>query len=535
MAHSWKGWGETPTAQCACCKQLSNTLHIFCCNCGLTYHRNCYDEHVRGTRHDRCRRAVPVRGIAQKKIFAVTKCNLKKSRGTFEISGSRLSIVTRGLARTKSFSVPATAVTVSEEADGSIALSHTGGGTTRWLFVESGDVQTFLRLVRALQGRTVRFSSPRPSQLGRPSMPAGSQRPDATPSVRTPTEHFELSTPREQVTKLCYIWRSKEWRESTIWIQLDSASFAEGNMRRATRLIDFSRPVGQRACVGKTQKPEVYHDGTQEAYFVDVEMQAVCHALALAYNANAPPKRVAFVPAYCVRRHGSNLAPHERLLAVEPYLPGEYTKHNNNYGYVSEDDRNTPQAFSHFTYEYTRHKLIVVDIQGVQDIYTDPQIHTADGIGYGVGNWGQEGFERFFETHTCNALCRGLGLPAVNDRQPRLSGTVSAKDLRGQFDDSFTVSRFTRPLRPVPGSAYAEDLALYGISAADFDRIAATFARYAPAGNPDALPVADVFSLLADLEFSLSQAHMDALFARVGTSDDAVSFREVLDLWRQRE
>ena len=64
------------------------------------------------------------------------------------------------------------------------------------------------------------------------------------------------------------------------------------------------------------------------------------------------------------------------MCAVEPYINGVYRKHNNNYGSVSEDERNTPQAFSHFTYEASGHNLLAVDIQGVQDLYTDPQVRT---------------------------------------------------------------------------------------------------------------------------------------------------------------
>jgi elongation factor 2 kinase len=44
-----------------------------------------------------------------------------------------------------------------------------------------------------------------------------------------------------------------------------------------------------------------------------------------------------------------------------------------------QDDRNTPQAFSHFTYESSDHMVLVCDIQGVGDVYTDPQMHTLDG------------------------------------------------------------------------------------------------------------------------------------------------------------
>jgi hypothetical protein len=41
------------------------------------------------------------------------------------------------------------------------------------------------------------------------------------------------------------------------------------------------------------------------------------------------------------------------------------------------------QAFSHFTFEASCHEQIVVDIQGVGDLYTDPQIHTNLGFEYG--------------------------------------------------------------------------------------------------------------------------------------------------------
>ena len=32
---------------------------------------------------------------------------------------------------------------------------------------------------------------------------------------------------------------------------------------------------------------------------------------------------------------------------VEPYIAGPYRKHNNNFGYVSDDERNTPQGTTH--------------------------------------------------------------------------------------------------------------------------------------------------------------------------------------------
>ena len=72
--------------------------------------------------------------------------------------------------------------------------------------------------------------------------------------------------------------------------------------------------------------------------------------------------------------------------------------------------RSTPQAFSHFSFEHTGGQALVVDIQGVHDLYTDPQIHTLDGCGYGDGNLGVRGMALFFRSHQHSALCKRLGL-----------------------------------------------------------------------------------------------------------------------------
>ena len=45
------------------------------------------------------------------------------------------------------------------------------------------------------------------------------------------------------------------------------------------------------------------------------------------------------------------------------YVRGDYVKYSNNDGW-SEDRRNTPHAFSHFTYEASARSLVVCDIQG---------------------------------------------------------------------------------------------------------------------------------------------------------------------------
>ena len=101
------------------------------------------------------------------------------------------------------------------------------------------------------------------------------------------------------------------------------------------------------------------------------------------------------------------------MFHIEHYIDGEYVKYNSNSGFVDNRlSRQTPHAFSHFTFERSGHELIVVDIQGdddsiifllalglilnfdasgVGDLYTDPQIHTISENEYGDGNLGVKG------------------------------------------------------------------------------------------------------------------------------------------------
>ena len=93
-----------------------------------------------------------------------------------------------------------------------------------------------------------------------------------------------------------------------------------------------------------------------------------------------------------VRRDGERL-----LFCVERAMEeGGYVKYNNNSGFVDWDEggrehRLTPHAFSRFSFDESCGQLMVVDIQGVDDVYTDPQIHTLSGKDYGEGNLGVGG------------------------------------------------------------------------------------------------------------------------------------------------
>jgi hypothetical protein len=183
-------------------------------------------------------------------------------------------------------------------------------------------------------------------------------------------------------------------------------------MRHVFELTDFSLAPGQQRCVAKLSKDP---REPRRTYFAEVEMQFKCKEFAQQYNAKAPPKHIDFVDTWVIEfTHRPSPAGGSLVALVEPLLKGHYTKHSNNFGFVSPEDRNTPQAFSHWTWVASGGKMLVCDIQGVGDMYTDPQIHSNAGhhnFLFGRGDMGIDGIQQFFATHRCNGLCRYLGLP----------------------------------------------------------------------------------------------------------------------------
>merc|ERR1712232_989869 len=80
--------------------------------------------------------------------------------------------------------------------------------------------------------------------------------------------------------------------------------------------------------------------------------------------------------------------------------------------------------------------------QGVGDMYTDPQVHTITGTGFGKGNLGLRGIQKFLQSHRCSRICRYLKLPPVNPKYngdgtvPRLPRMHQTKINRQQFAES---------------------------------------------------------------------------------------------------
>ena len=146
----------------------------------------------------------------------------------------------------------------------------------------------------------------------------------------------------------------------------------------------------------KFKKAKCYIDPQiqRKRYFEDVKLQMDAKLWAELYNKHNPPKKIDMIQVAIIEFKNR---PNSPIFHLEHYIEGEYIKYNSNAGFVEDlHMRLTPHAFSHFTFESSNHELIVVDVQGVGDLYTDPQIHTAFGDDYGDGNLNIKGFALFF-------------------------------------------------------------------------------------------------------------------------------------------
>ncbi|GAM26183.1 hypothetical protein SAMD00019534_093580, partial [Acytostelium subglobosum LB1] len=241
-----------------------------------------------------------------------------------------------------------------------------------------------------------------------------------------PTLHMGVLENSERVVKWEYnpYTATAQWTCTAILVRMEQVPFAEGAFRKAYHLQDLSRPEASGRYVAKIGKKPT----NRANYFEDVKMQMIAKKWADKYNEFKPPKKIDFLQS-CVLEFVDRTST-DIICGMEPYVEGQYRKYNNNSGFVSNDERNTPQSFSHFTYEHSNHQLLIIDIQGVGDHYTDPQIHTYDGVGYGQGNLGQKGFEKFMDTHKCNAICQYLNLQMINPKSEKSDcGTVPRPDL----------------------------------------------------------------------------------------------------------
>mmetsp|Transcript_1482 Transcript_1482/g.4465 ORF Transcript_1482/g.4465 Transcript_1482/m.4465 type:complete len:332 (-) Transcript_1482:1486-2481(-) len=243
----------------------------------------------------------------------------------------------------------------------------------------------------------------------------------------------------ELATKFTYNPHNETWQTHKVRVVVDKKPFAQGGMRVCMKLYELEDSGDFVPCVAKVFKKET----NSKEYFDEALTQMAAECFAQEFNKLKTKWKVSFLPVNVMMLNERN----GQLCNVEPLLLGDYVKHNDNDGNV-ETSEQLPQAFTHFTWEASRHMLIVCDIQGLADCYTDPQIHSIDGQSFGRGNLGQHGILKFFKTHKCNRICQALKLPPTDrkiaDRQIMDRFEVIKKKMQNLQEPKFDSEKFAR-------------------------------------------------------------------------------------------
>eukprot|EP00978_Attheya_sp_CCMP212_P017387 scaffold46207_cov51-Attheya_sp.AAC.2 len=225
--------------------------------------------------------------------------------------------------------------------------------------------------------------------------------------------------------------RSSYWSTEDTIVKFEKTPFTHGAMRFCYRMKKLSTPPQSASnhrfhsygwsrasnYVAKCYQIDGRVDTSEEAKAAvrnDIGLQYEANHWAEVFNKRNPPQTICFIRAYAIEFPDREGAP---WFAVERYIAGKdsygtgFIKHNTNAGFRdTEQRRKTPQVFSAHSFYASHGTRLVADIQGVGDLYTDPQVLSRD-YQFGDGDLGPRGMALFFQSFRHCTYSDAMGIP----------------------------------------------------------------------------------------------------------------------------
>ncbi|XP_031558814.1 uncharacterized protein LOC116295195 [Actinia tenebrosa] len=243
-----------------------------------------------------------------------------------------------------------------------------------------------------------------------------------------PLDELKAANSKSNRVKDAILWKydypTSQWRGQSTMVyigdQLKLAKEKEGSHRDVYAVEFINENEQRRRYVAKRYRKYK----TMQQYQNDVLSQMKAKQYVALFNqqlyqkaAGVPVGDIQFLPVVLLQLVNSN--GQTEIFNAEPYMSGEFIKLTNNTDWINKHRRtDLVLAYSHFTYQASDGKLIIVDIQGWAPLdnqgctfLTDPQIHSTVYKCFGTGNFGKEGYDNFWKMHPeCNKICKMLGL-----------------------------------------------------------------------------------------------------------------------------
>lgn len=284
---------------------------------------------------------------------------------------------------------------------------------------------------------------------------------------------------RQPIIKYSLHSTTGTWIREQCSLQVAKDIFAVGSFRVAKKAVLIDDEGYASLQVVKFLK-EQFSENAPAICFTDVVVQSLAELFAQEFNKVYWGSKISFVPTCVIEFISATYSDLKSppFAVMEPFLAYEkkgFQKYNDNQGGFQSDSYSAQvaNAFSHFSYVASGGELVVCDIQGIGEYYTDPQIHTAmlpsfldtfhpvqgtnsggrmpfevfqnvwqlENISsLGLGNFGWEGLERFIKSHVCNSVCAALGLEPLLKHDSTLLSRNSCVESSSRFrrDLNFT-------------------------------------------------------------------------------------------------